>query len=344
MTIELKGKRVLFFSPAFFSYEEKIKQKMEELDATVDMYDERSVTKGYHRALLKLSPKIFRKKTEKYYYNILNTQKQINYDYVLFIKCDMPTEEILQNYKLAFPNAKFCLHMWDSISNIPDVENKFKYFDHITSFDRYDSLNYNEVKFRPLFFSDEFDNKNQLGGRIYDLCFIGTIHSDRYKILKSLIESSENQGLKFYYYPFLQSKFIYYFYLLTKKEFRGSKKSDFKYEKMTSLDISEKINNSCYVIDIQHPKQTGLTMRTIEMLGMRKKLITTNHDIMNYTFYNSKNIHLIDRKEPKLSSGDLINEEYIESVTIDKYSIESFVVDILYMKGEFNDFCSNSNV
>ena len=138
----IAGKRILFFAPAFFGYENKVRDKMISLGASVDAYDVRSVTKAYERALLKIDPYLFKKKTENYYTDILDSIRSREYDYVLFVKCDMPTEKVLTMYRSAFKNAKFCLHMWDSVKNIPHVVDKFRFFDYISSFDRFDSEQY----------------------------------------------------------------------------------------------------------------------------------------------------------------------------------------------------------
>ena len=44
-------------------------------------------------------------------------------------------------------------------------------------------------------------------------------------------------------------------------------------------------------------------MRTIEMVGLRKKLITTNAEIVNYDFYDSSNICIINRNSPVLDQN-----------------------------------------
>ncbi|MFH4210110.1 lipopolysaccharide biosynthesis protein, partial [Acinetobacter baumannii] len=49
------------------------------------------------------------------------------------------------------------------------------------------------------------------------------------------------------------------------------------------------------ILDISHPGQSGLTMRTFEAIGAGKKLITTNLNIKEYPFYNSDNIFIISR-------------------------------------------------
>lgn len=327
---KLDGKKILFFSPAFFGYEEKIKKKMIKMGAKVDAYDVRSVAGSVARALLKINPGFFRHRTEVYYGKILAEIKENRYDYVLFIKCDMPTTHILKNYRKCFREARFCLHMWDSIKNIPDVKNKFKYFDYISSFDRIDCQNYPQLHFRPLYYCDEYrwegDRKEEYK---YDLCFIGTIHSDRWKVLKKLKDQATEKKLKIFYYPYLQSKFIYLFYKMTKPEFWGTRIGDFQYDKMSDTEISRKVRESKAIIDIQHPKQTGLTIRTIEMIGMSKKLFTTNKDIKNYDFYNPENICIINRSNPEINLNFTVEYKQIEQKLYNKYYLENWIYEVL---------------
>lgn len=329
----LKGKKILVFTPAFFGYEEKIKNKMIALGAEVDMFDERSVTKSWQKAMLKVNPNIFNLRTEKYYFKILDSVKDKKYDYILFIKCDMPTEKILKKFKNTFIDSRICLYLWDSIKNIPNIKRKFKYFDIISSFDRYDCLNYDFMKFRPLFYCDEYKQENNIENKFeYDLCFIGTIHSDRYKILRNIVDFSKENKMKIYIYPFLQSRFIYYFYKLTKVEFKNTKISDFKFEKLSAETITDIIRKSRIVIDIEHPNQTGLTMRTIEMLGLNKKLITTNRDIINYNFYNNKNITVFERNNTKFEFDyNLMKQDYVslDNKIYTFYSIDNWIIDVL---------------
>lgn len=330
---DLKGKRILFLAPVFFGYELKIKLKMEEMGAIVDFYDVRSVTSAKARALLKISPNIFINKTNMYYEEILRNNKDKNYDYVFIIKCDMITSKILEQMKSTFKSAKFCLYLWDSVNNIPGIKSKFKYFDKILSFDRSDASKYNEIVFRPLFYLDEYrkieDNDNSIENEI-DLSFLGTIHSDRYAIINKIEKFCGENNLNIFTFKYLQSKYIYYFYKIIKKEFRNTKLSDFSFEKMNAIDILNIVSKSRVILDIEHPKQTGLTIRTIEMIGMKKKLITTNKDIINYDFYNSQNIAVIKRDNIKLPIK-FFESEYknLDKDVYDKYSIQNWIRDVL---------------
>jgi len=328
----LEGKRILFLSPAFFNYEKKIVEKMKSMGAAVDFYDERVINKPFEKALIKVLPTIFNKKSKVYYNNILNAHRNDDYDYILIVKCDMVPEETLQQLKHEFKSSKLILYLWDSLKNIPNITHKLKYFDKVYSFDRIDVLNNNGMIFRPLFFADEFYRNEESTNEepLYDLCFCGTIHSDRYKIIREFEEFCEINNMKFYKFMYLQSKFIYWFYWLTKKEFKKTNVNDFDYEKRDSAEIADIISKSHIVLDIQHPNQTGLTMRTIEMLGMKKKLITTNNDVVNYNCFHSNNILVIDRNTLYIPE-QFLKQSYQKTglSTYNYYCLEYWIREVL---------------
>lgn len=331
--VSLKNIRILFFSQYFFGYEKKIKEKMEELGAAVDIYDERSIKSAFDRAIIKFFPYLYTRKTRRYYENIINEVKNNSYDYILFIDCEMPSIDDLKTIKRTFPSAKLCLHLWDSLSNLKGVETKLCIFDYVTSFDKCDSERLSLI-FRPLFFCDDYVGKetNSTKSHRYNVSFIGTIHSDRFAVIQKV--SKQISKDKFFVYPYLQSKFIYYFYKLTKKEFKNTKITDFCFDKIESKRIAQITNESSAVLDIQHPGQSGLTMRTLEMVGMKKKFITTNKDIVNYDFYNKKNIMVIDRENPLIESS-FFDSDYDEvpQEIYDKYYIECWIKEVLGLDG-----------
>ncbi|MEG0239047.1 MAG: hypothetical protein RR568_02740 [Anaerorhabdus sp.] len=326
----IDGKNILFFSPAFFNYEQIIKDKMEELGAFVDMYDERSVTKAIDRALVKISPKIFSNRSQRYYENIIKQNKGKLYDYILIVKCDMTPIVILEKLKEEYPNAKMCLYLWDSIDNISGVTDKFKFFDILHSFDKNDCKIYPELKFRPLFYADEFRHILRDKPYKYDICFAGTIHSDRYAVIKQVKQIAKTNNMSIYLFCYLQSKFIYYFYKVTKKEFRRTRISDFDLEMKSSDELVNIIDDSRITLDVQHPKQTGLTMRTIEMIGMNKKMITTNEAIKDYDFYNPNNISVVDRNNVYIEPNFLHTQyEQLDDSIYKKYSLQCWIFDVL---------------
>lgn len=84
---------------------------------------------------------------------------------------------------------------------------------------------------------------------------------------------------------------------------------------------------------MQHNKQSGLTMRTLETLGAKKKLITSNIDIKRYDFYNENNIFIIEDENLE-GINEFINKDYedINQDIYEKYSLRSWVETIVNEK------------
>ena len=84
------------------------------------------------------------------------------------------------------------------------------------------------------------------------------------------------------------------------------------------------------VVDVESTGQHGLTMRSIEILGLRKQFVTTNKDIIHYDFYNANNILVIDRKDPKVDMS-FFEKPYMElpEELYDKYSLKNWVLEVL---------------
>jgi hypothetical protein len=63
---------------------------------------------------------------------------------------------------------------------------------------------------------------------------------------------------------------------------------------------------------------------------LRKKLITTNSDIVNYDFYNPNNIHLIDENNPMIPTSFFESKyEDIPESIYKKYTIDSWLHEML---------------
>ncbi len=325
---DLKDKRVLLFIPKFFDLSKKVETELNNLGAIVDAYNEKSISSALNRALLKVVPFIFKLHTYKYYRSILNKIKNNKYNYVLFIDCQMADSRVLSMYRASIPDAKFILYLWDSLANLRNTTSKFKYFDKVLSFDRIDCINNPSIFFRPLFYSI---NKNCIidNNQIYDISFVGTIHSDRYSIIKKVSKICEENNYKLFVFKYLQSSFIYYFYKIIKPEFEDTKYADFSYKSIANTDVQRIISESKIILDINNPKQDGLTTRPIEALVNGKKLITTCSDIKNYDFYNSKNVLIIDRNKPTISR-DFVDMPFVPiSIEImNRYSFRAWAEDV----------------
>lgn len=334
VNVDLKEKRILFFGVSFFSYELEMKKELEHQGAVVDYYNERSVTSSIGRAMIKIHPYIFYLKTRRYYDRILMKYKNQNIDYVFFWSTDMIFPSIIKKIKELLPNSKIINYQSDSIIGKKYIVKTLKYFDRTITYDRIDYLCLKEklncVQFRPLFFLEDYQQNKVNGNKLeYKISFIGTIHSDRFAIIKSVEKIAMKENYKIFIYKYLQSRFIYYFYRFTNGSFKGSSLNDFDFDKISPKRISKIYGDSFAILDMQFPKNNGLTMRTIETLASKKKLITTNKDIKNYDFYNPDNILIIDRKNPVIDKNFFVNDFIeIEEKIMDKYRLSSWIKDI----------------
>lgn len=325
-----KGKRILFFSANFFGYQFEIKNKLIELGAEVDFFDERPKNTFLYKALIRFNKRFITKIIEKYYRTIIEETKSKDYDFVFFLKAEVITPKVLRELQQTHKKAKFILYMWDSIDHFPLVRKLFPVFDKILSFDKEDVQANSFLHFRPLFYIDTY---KQLPDKpeTYenDITFIGTAHFDRYPVLMKLKEHCERHQIKYYFFIYLQDLKIYYIRKLLYKSFRKSKKSDFELKPLNKEEIKTIICNTTCVLDIEKTVQTGLTIRAIETFGARRKLITTNPKIREYDFYDDNNILIIDRDHPTIKS-EFLTKEYqkADEEVYKKYSIEYWLYDI----------------
>ena len=329
MAFHLKDKRILFISPKFFGYETKIKKKMEQMGSCVDYFDERLSNSAFTKAMLRINSNWLAKITNKHYNDIINEIKDNGYDYIFIIKGESITCEILQMLKNKFKSAKMILYLWDSIQNVNTIDKKMVYFDKVFTFDLNDVMESESLNFRPLFYIDEYDFQDVGSDYEFDCCFIGTIHSDRYKLIKKIKSELEANGLRTFFYMYLPAKELYYYYKITNRNFRHAGLKDFYFKPLAPNEIKKIILSSRAVLDIQHPNQNGLTMRTIEMLGMRKKLITTNESIKAYDFFDEHNILLLDRNNP-IINPEFIRNKYkmLDKSIYQRYSLNNWVREV----------------
>ena len=112
--------------------------------------------------------------------------------------------------------------------------------------------------------------------------------------------------------------------------FRGVKKSEVHFQMLSFEQLYKVYSDSRCIVDVENPGQHGLTMRSIETIGLKRKFITTNKDIVNYDFYNPNNIMVIDRIKPVVDVSFF--EKPYEELPCDiyeKYSLKNWVLQVL---------------
>lgn len=333
--IDLQGKRILFFAPKSFGYEYEIKKELERQGAAVEFYDERPSNTSFVKALIRLEKKKIRFYTNRYFNAIINKYQPDFFNYVFVLRGEAMSPTIIQNFRNCFPCATLILYLWDSIKNNNTLE-IISFFNKVYTFDSVDSRIYSDLKFRPLFFLPEYREIARNPRPLADnVMFVGTVHSDRYFFIKKIEVYLNKYNFSTDFYFFFQSKLLFFKKWLTDKSFRGLSLKDFRFIPLRKNDLLQKVANSSIILDIQHPNQNGLTMRCIETLGAKRKLITTNTEISKYDFYNENNIFVIGRdyfstkiNVEELSQFIKIPYQDVESGVYERYSIEAWVDEI----------------
>ncbi|MEG2567548.1 MAG: hypothetical protein RSA84_15220 [Acinetobacter sp.] len=326
MKHSLQGKKVLYIAPRFFGYESEIRDELTKRGAHVDFLLDRPFDTPLLKAVTRVSRKLIIGAADRFYETQLEGLKGQDYDYVFVINGQTLSSVTLERWHRYFPRAIFVLYMWDSFGNRRWAVDNLNYFDVKFTFDREDAKEYG-INFRPLFFSIGFETASQAAIE-WDISFIGTAHTDRYDIA-SKVAAALGDNFKTHWYLFLQASWVYWLYKFTNRSFREAKFADFKFSPLTKSDVQSIFNASGCILDIEHPKQTGLTMRTLETLGARKKLVTTNKSVLEYDFFDERNICLVDRLAPSIPS-DFLTTPYrdIDVSIYNSYRLEGWMDEI----------------
>ena len=331
----IAGKRILLI--ALPGYPKGIIKQMQELGATVDYINDKPNDGFICKTLGRLQLGFYQKVIDKYYYKKIEELKNNQYDYILAIRGEYTTVGALIKLRETFPKAKMVLYMWDGMhkQNTRGIDNKWKYYDKVFTFDRIDYEAYkDQLNFLPLYYYGEYLPKDTKDPNTtdfeYDVSFIGTGHADRVKVVKDVMRQCESNGKKVFQYVFMPHKLVFWLNKLRNPDFKGVKKSDICFKMLPFEKLYKTYANSQCVVDVENPGQHGLTMRSIEIIGLKRKFITTNADIVNYDFYNPNNILVIDRKNPVVDMEFFKKPyEYLPAELYEKYSLKNWILEVL---------------
>jgi len=325
----LTGKHILLFIPnGKGNYGSQVYNEIIERGGTVDIYDERPSASTFSKAAFRMASTQLNLFFLNYVNKIVSLNQTKAYDYVIIIRGELFSPAAMKVLKSQYPTARFILYLWDSVRNTNTSE-IFGFFDKVLSFDRKDSTAYGLV-FRPLFFINAYEMARDCNKQDIDVLFIGSVHSDRYTLVKQCLGSISNTNFTSFTYYYLPSRLLYYKMKCMSQALKGSVISEFVFKPMAYASAAGYMGRCKSSIDAEHPSQTGLTMRTIETLGAERKLFTTNRDIVNYDFYNPENIQVINRGNPKLDL-DFINAPYqkLPPAMYEYYSIRTWFNELV---------------
>ncbi len=319
----MEQKNILIVSPFFFDYHNRIKRALEDRGACVDVVDEQPSHSVFARIMMRLDIPIYHSITRRYFRDVFSSLKK-DYDYILFIKCEAPTVEVLQEFKKRFPFAKKILYLWDSVANIKSIHKKFGYFDKIFSFDKDDVKRYKFLEYAYWGYTKEFEVESNAIPK-YDLAFIGTLHSVRPAVLSQIEKQCRHLGLTFYQFLYIPHPIVFLYNKLTNKNFKGVKYAQLHRKPLSTEETIRIYKDSKAVLEIENSRQSGATTRLGEMLGMQKKIVTT-FNCKGEDYYRKENQLVIDCKNAVLNQ-EFFNIPYVplpEAIR-KKYSFDAFI-------------------
>lgn len=328
MINSLEGKKILFFSPSFFNYENEIKQELERLGANVFLFDERPSNDFFTKVLIRLGHKwLLKRRISKYYSSIIGSVESVAFDYLFLLNPETIKIEHINRIKAANPSLKVLLYMWDSVKNKPKSLTYLPHVNRFLSFDPRDHNDINGIEFLPLFYTRQYSNEIEQVQTNYDVSFVGSVHSERYKIVK-LVSKSLNSSYIYFYSP---SKLLFLLQKVFDSNIRCVEFSDVNFRPLSAFQLIDIVSKSRAIIDIEHSEQVGLTMRSLEVLGAKRKLITTNSSIVNYDFYDKNNILVVDRNAPEIPCW-FLEAPYHElpKSVYESYSLNSWLKKIFF--------------
>ena len=321
----LKGKKVLMFSPygATKHYGEAIKEELAKRGAIVSGYDERpsqnSITKIVIRLFKKRIPQIF----DRYISRVIAENKDEQFDYVLICRGEAFTPLTIQHLRKAFPTAKVLLYFWD-ILRCADVRFIIPHADRAMSFDPQDAEENEGLEFRPTFFVNDYRMVKDNPEDKNDVCFIGTLHSNRHKIIKKIEKSFTDKGFRFYKYLYVPSPLVYIKDSIVK--FPYISLSQVHFNPISVKDTVKVLNETKAIFDINYTAQKSLSTRAYEAMAARRKYITTNPEVKTYDFYNPNNIAVVDLNNIELSREFIETPfEHVPEETLYHYSVAGLI-------------------
>jgi hypothetical protein len=340
----LKDKNILFFSVQTFNLEKEITKKLQELGANVDYYDERPANNNLTKGIIRVKRSLLQIKINKYYNSILLEIKNKKYDFLFINKGEVVPEFFLKEFQKEQSDCHCIFYTWDSFSNNKNALSILKYFHKKFSFDPHDAVTY-DLEFRPLFYLDFYTDIDTISSSEIknDLLFLGTAHSDRYRISNNIAKWCTQNSLKSFCYYYMQGRLVYFYKKMFDATFKEFDYKKLSFESLSAKDFFQLYQKSKVILDINHPGQKGLTMRTFETIGAKRKMITTNIEVQKYEFYDPNNILIIDRENIVLSK-EFFESDYID-INKDLYERMSLKgwLSCLFVKSEPNIWVKGIN-
>ncbi|RQP08614.1 MAG: hypothetical protein EAS48_09670 [Chryseobacterium sp.] len=321
-----EGKKIFVAVPYHFELPHRFKENLEHMGLVVYLLPEvkdvkislsDTIIHGYKKFILgdrrhkAHSKAIIR---ERYYNDFIDSLSTV--DYALIVRPDLLSADTLQRIKAKA--GKMVAYQWDGMDRFPLAKNLICEFDRFHVFDSRDLTTYSNCFPATNFY---FDN---LSGRCENstdnIFFVGSILQNRMREIEMLARF------------FTQNNFSPDIYLFDPGKKMSAPPDGIKiiHEAFSFEQNLRKLREARYLLDFKNPIHHGLSFRSFESVGFRKKLITNNELVAKYDFYHPDNIFIL--KDDSLEGlEEFMNKPYKELAPeiYVKYSFNNWIRYIL---------------
>ncbi|MEZ7821063.1 MAG: hypothetical protein QMB51_02020 [Patescibacteria group bacterium] len=275
----------------------------------VSYFSSRNISISYVNKELSLFKRIIRKFSkilninQNIWYN--TWKKEVNlYDCVI-IFAPIDNYSIIDFILSNNPAARIIIWHWNPIYRIGYIQSDVIKKVELWSFDPNDCIKY-KMKYNSTFYFNDIKIKSITSYK-YDIVFLGNDKGRKDTILKFQKELEK-------------TKLSYYFHIVSENKGRNSQK------KITYAQYLDLIANSKAILDLTPFGQSGLTLRPMESIFLKKKLITFDKNIIKQDFYRSENIFIIGIDD-LLHLNSFVNSPYfnIDDKIINNYDFNSWL-------------------
>ena len=239
--------------------------------------------------------------------------KKFLYKYDVVIVFDnISSWKVLSYINKKNPKARIIVWYWNMITKKNVIPGKYRKTCEVWSFDQQDCMRYKLQKNIQFYFHSEVrqDILPQ-----YDAIFVGK-DKGRWEVVMDMKRRLENCNLKLYINVVKDTSMI------KKINIRNRRN---KYERLLDYkEVLRIINESSCIIDVPQPGQTGLTVRTLEALFYKKKLISTNMSLRSYEFYRPENILIWNSECDNDTIIDFFRKPYKEIADV-QFAFENWI-------------------
>lgn len=334
----LKGKSIIIAIPNDFGLPKMFRENLEFLGMKVYALDhsqnhqsislsdkikhiQRKIFNG-DRTYKSVARESNRLKIEKrLHLNFLNSLEKKT-DYALILRPDLLNDEVIEKIKNSTKNLVG--YQWDGLRRYPGIYKKLDFFESFFVFDPEDLAFNPNFKLMTNFYFDYNLKFNESPEN--DIFFIGSHIESRMPLLMEISSFLMKAGFQIDINVMGSSKKYIASHYETGITFI---KEIFDFKKNYA-----RIENSASILDLLNDVHTGLSLRTFEAIGFRKKLITNNTQVTNYDFYNKNNIFVLgERPIEELKNFLTTPYENLDRNISAKYSFTNWIANIMNLPG-----------